>query len=120
MNKKGIWLGALATLALVGCSTGKPKEEEATPINLMSASELTTLDTSNMLDFPDAITHTAAFEGLYALDENDEVISHFLKLTVNHLFCKHFHFIVNLIYNLCKNKKEALIQASLAVNYPNY
>lgn len=74
MNKKGIWLGALATLALVGCSTGKPKEEEATPINLMSASELTTLDTSNMLDFPDAITHTAAFEGLYALDENDEVI----------------------------------------------
>ncbi|WP_207941950.1 pheromone-binding protein [Enterococcus sp. DIV2402] len=74
MNKKGIWLGALAAFALVGCSTGAPKEEEATPINLMSASELTTLDTSNMLDFPDAITHTAAFEGLYALDENDDVI----------------------------------------------
>lgn len=73
MNKKGIWLGALAAFALVGCSTGAPKEE-ATPINLMSASELTTLDTSNMLDFPDAITHTAAFEGLYALDENDDVI----------------------------------------------
>jgi len=40
----------------------------------MSESELTTLDTSNMLDFPDAIVQTAAFEGLYALDEEDEVI----------------------------------------------
>ena len=74
MNKKGIGLGALAVFALVGCSTGAPKEE-ATPMNLMSASELITLDTSNMLDFPDTITHTAAFEGLYALDENDEPLT---------------------------------------------
>ncbi len=75
MKKKRIWLAIAAVLALAGCSTGKTQDEaQTTPINLMSASELTTLDTSNMLDFPDAITHTAAFEGLYALDENDEVI----------------------------------------------
>ncbi|MCF1675832.1 peptide ABC transporter substrate-binding protein [Tetragenococcus halophilus] len=63
-------------LILSGCSTGKTNEaeQENQPIRLMSESELTTLDTSNMLDFPDAIVQTAAFEGLYALDEEDEVI----------------------------------------------
>nr|WP_240481524.1 peptide ABC transporter substrate-binding protein [Tetragenococcus halophilus] len=63
-------------LILSGCSTEKTNEaeQENQPIRLMSESELTTLDTSNMLDFPDAIVQTAAFEGLYALDEEDEVI----------------------------------------------
>ncbi|MBL1227645.1 peptide ABC transporter substrate-binding protein [Enterococcus sp. BWB1-3] len=66
-----------AGILMVGCTGSTQKEsgiEETTPLQLMSASELTTLDTSVMLDFPDAIVQTAAFEGLYALDENDEII----------------------------------------------
>lgn len=78
MKKSLGWTIFFAGLLIIsGCSTGK-KEAAATKdttINLMSASELTTLDTSNMLDFPDAITHTAAFEGLYALDEDDEIVT---------------------------------------------
>lgn len=59
-----------------GCSGEKQKEaaEATKPLNLMSPSELTTLDTSVMLDFPDAIVQTAAFEGLYALDDKDQLI----------------------------------------------
>lgn len=40
----------------------------------MSPSELTTLNTSVLLDFPDAIVQTAAFEGLYSLDEQDQLV----------------------------------------------
>ncbi|MGM0219549.1 peptide ABC transporter substrate-binding protein [Enterococcus sp. AZ126] len=59
-----------------GCSGGKEvkQTQKTEPVNLMSPSELTTLDTSVMLDFPDAIVQTAAFEGLYALDDNDQLI----------------------------------------------
>ena len=52
----------------------RAEEAPAKAIQLMSESELTTLDTASMLDFPDAITQVAAFEGLYTLDENDQVI----------------------------------------------
>lgn len=78
MKKMLIKIGVLlaATLFFTSCSTGQSKEanQKNRPINLMSESELTTLDTSNMLDFPDAIVQTAAFEGLYALDKDDEVV----------------------------------------------
>ncbi|ALS02819.1 peptide ABC transporter substrate-binding protein [Enterococcus silesiacus] len=61
---------------LSGCSGGQEAKQtqKNKPINLMSPSELTTLDTSVMLDFPDAIVQTAAFEGLYALDDKDQLI----------------------------------------------
>ncbi|MBP2100641.1 peptide ABC transporter substrate-binding protein [Enterococcus rivorum] len=79
--KKIVQFGMMITLAaslLVGCSSGKnaAKEEEKKDavLNLMSATELTTLNTSVMLDFPDAIVQTAAFEGLYSLDEKDQLI----------------------------------------------
>ncbi len=73
--KSIIGLTALMTI-ISGCSGGKQKEvaEATKPLNLMSPSELTTLDTSVMLDFPDAIVQTAAFEGLYALDDKDQLI----------------------------------------------
>ena len=54
----------------------KIKETENTKeaVQLMSPSELTTLNTSVLLDFPDAIVQTAAFEGLYSLDEQDQLV----------------------------------------------
>ncbi|WP_348920932.1 peptide ABC transporter substrate-binding protein [Enterococcus rotai] len=66
----------LVVMFISGCSgSTKTKEtQETKPLNLMSPSELTTLDTSVMLDFPDAIVQTAAFEGLYALDDKDQLI----------------------------------------------
>ncbi|MDH6365244.1 oligopeptide transport system substrate-binding protein [Enterococcus sp. PF1-24] len=83
--KKIIKKLAVASIALscfAGCGSDqqaneKTKDttaEKSKTVQLMSLSELTTLDTAGMLDFPDAITHTAAFEGLYTLDENDELI----------------------------------------------
>ncbi|EOI06353.1 pheromone-binding protein [Enterococcus moraviensis ATCC BAA-383] len=73
--KSVIGLTAMMTI-ISGCSGGKEenKAQETKPLNLMSPSELTTLDTSVMLDFPDAIVQTAAFEGLYALDDKDQLI----------------------------------------------
>ncbi|MGX7151242.1 peptide ABC transporter substrate-binding protein [Enterococcus ureasiticus] len=67
---------ALILTIISGCSGGKEAKQtkETDPLNLMSPSELTTLDTSVMLDFPDAIVQTAAFEGLYALDDKDQLI----------------------------------------------
>lgn len=70
----------LVTMVLAGCNSGgetqgsSSSEEKTKTVNLMAQSELTTLDTAGMLDFPDAITHTAAFEGLYTLNDEDEVI----------------------------------------------
>jgi oligopeptide transport system substrate-binding protein len=77
--KKVLKTGVLALLSLsilAGCGGASTKEDskQAEPLRLMSPSELTTLDTSVMLDFPDAIVQTAAFEGLYALDEEDQLI----------------------------------------------
>jgi oligopeptide transport system substrate-binding protein len=77
--KKVLKTGVLALLSLsilAGCGGASAKEDskQAEPLRLMSPSELTTLDTSVMLDFPDAIVQTAAFEGLYALDEEDQLI----------------------------------------------
>ncbi|WP_207694738.1 pheromone-binding protein [Enterococcus sp. DIV0212c] len=67
---------AIMTVIISGCSGGQKEEaaKDTKPLNLMSPSELTTLDTSVMLDFPDAIVQTAAFEGLYALDDKDQLI----------------------------------------------
>jgi oligopeptide transport system substrate-binding protein len=68
---------AVATLIFAGCTSNKNASEEnqkTEPLKLMSPSELTTLNTSVMLDFPDAIVQTAAFEGLYALDDKDQLI----------------------------------------------
>lgn len=70
-------IGLTLILTIIsGCSSGKEAKQakETEPLNLMSPSELTTLDTSVMLDFPDAIVQTAAFEGLYALDDKDQLI----------------------------------------------
>ncbi|MEI5994527.1 peptide ABC transporter substrate-binding protein [Candidatus Enterococcus mansonii] len=66
----------LILMIVSGCSSEKKERtvKESQPLNLMSPSELTTLDTSVMLDFPDAIVQTAAFEGLYALDDKDQLI----------------------------------------------
>lgn len=79
--KKIVRNGVLAIVAIAlfaGCSSAKKTagdgKNEETVLNLMSAAELTTLNTSVMLDFPDAIVQTAAFEGLYSLDENDQLI----------------------------------------------
>lgn len=65
----------IVALIISGCGKGKSDSvNEIEPLRLMSASELTSLDTSVMLDFPDAIMQTAAFEGLYSLDEEDNTI----------------------------------------------
>jgi oligopeptide transport system substrate-binding protein len=67
-------LGVVGVVFLVGCSTGQTeKQEENSVIRLMSMTELTSLDPAAMLDFPDAIIQAASFEGLYFLDEKDEV-----------------------------------------------
>ena len=72
---KGLTGFLLVILLVSGCGTKKNSStKEAEPLRLMSASELTSLDTSTMLDFPDAIMQTAAFEGLYSLDEDDNTI----------------------------------------------
>ncbi|GGD05043.1 peptide ABC transporter substrate-binding protein [Enterococcus wangshanyuanii] len=69
-------IGMTVMVTIISGCSGTKQEEAAktTPLRLMSASELTTLDTSVMLDFPDAIVQTAAFEGLYALDDKDQLI----------------------------------------------
>lgn len=75
ISKTMLFLGV--TIAVIsGCGSKQSNEsaEKIEPLSLMSPSELTTLDTSVMLDFPDAIVQTAAFEGLYALDDKDELI----------------------------------------------
>ena len=67
----------VAMIFLTGCTAGtttKQKEDSASQVfRLMSMTELTSLDPAAMLDFPDAIIQTATFEGLYLLDEKDEV-----------------------------------------------
>lgn len=75
VSKAILFLG-LTIAVISGCGSQQEKEnvKKAESLNLMSPSELTTLDTSVMLDFPDAIVQTAAFEGLYGLDDNDELI----------------------------------------------
>lgn len=81
--KKRIGLGlvslAVITITLIGCGSKSDKENKNAetsnqPLNLMVASEVTTLDSLNMLDFPDAVTHTAVFEGLYGIGEKETVI----------------------------------------------
>lgn len=81
--KKRIGLGlvslAVITITLIGCGSKSDKENKNDetsnqPLNLMVASEVTTLDSLNMLDFPDAVTHTAVFEGLYGIGEKETVI----------------------------------------------
>ncbi|MBO0471308.1 peptide ABC transporter substrate-binding protein [Enterococcus sp. DIV0242_7C1] len=69
-------IGMTVMVTIISGCSGTKQEDAAktTPLRLMSASELTTLDTSVMLDFPDAIVQTAAFEGLYALDDKDQLI----------------------------------------------
>ncbi|SJZ74064.1 oligopeptide transport system substrate-binding protein [Pilibacter termitis] len=76
-RKTLITLSLLAPILLSACSNGNESKKEETQektVHLMSQSELTTLDSAALLDFPDAITHTAAFEGLYTLDDKDNVI----------------------------------------------
>ena len=64
-NEQGNVLGKM-------CIRDRKNTKEA--VQLMSPSELTTLNTSVLLDFPDAIVQTAAFEGLYSLDEQDQLV----------------------------------------------
>lgn len=63
---------------LAGCTNKnenkKKQKNTKEAVQLMSPSELTTLNTSVLLDFPDAIVQTAAFEGLYSLDEQDQLV----------------------------------------------
>lgn len=79
--KKVFTIGCLAAVGLSvisGCTPSSSSDEgddtSSKTINLMLLSELTTLDSCGMLDFPDTITHTAIYEGLYTLDEEDELI----------------------------------------------
>lgn len=62
---------------LAGCTNKnenkKKQKNTKEAVQLMSPSELTTLNTSVLLDFPDAIVQTAAFEGLYSLDEQGPI-----------------------------------------------
>lgn len=63
---------------LAGCTNKnenkKKQKNTKEAVQLMSPSELTTLNTSVLLDFPDAIVQTAAFEGLYSLNEQDQLV----------------------------------------------
>ncbi|WP_430612018.1 peptide ABC transporter substrate-binding protein [Enterococcus sp. DIV0876] len=72
-----VYLMLLIGPILVACgsqTTQNARESHSDEIiRLMSLSELTSLDPAAMLDFPDAIIQNASFEGLYYLDENDEV-----------------------------------------------
>lgn len=76
--KKGFMVTCMSLLLLGGCSGGSggtsDSETQQDTINLMLLSELTTLDSAGMLDFPDTITHSSVFECLYVLNEKDEVI----------------------------------------------
>lgn len=76
---KGIALLAICASLLFGCGQSNNSENEKAAsekrtASLMSLSELTTLDAAGMLDFPDAIALSAVYEGLYSLNEKDEVI----------------------------------------------
>lgn len=63
---------------LVSCGTKEAENtdtvKQENQISLMAESELTSLDSGAMQDFPDAITHAAAFEGLYTLNDQDEAV----------------------------------------------
>lgn len=63
---------------LASCGTKDTKNTDAAKkenqISLMAESELTSLDSGAMQDFPDAITHAAVFEGLYTLNDQDEAV----------------------------------------------
>ncbi|MEQ7220291.1 peptide ABC transporter substrate-binding protein [Vagococcus fluvialis] len=70
-------VGSLMVTFLSGCSTAKETKEvkkESTSLNMMLNSELTSLNTAAILNTPDAIIHTGVFEGLYELNENEEIV----------------------------------------------
>lgn len=79
-KEKLVVLLVLGSLLLSACGSHQeginntPSDTKNSVISLMAETELTTLDTAAMLDFPDAITHTAVFEGLYSLDAEDNVL----------------------------------------------
>lgn len=74
---KAILLGGLLVTFVSGCS-GKEKaktdKKESSSIHMMLNSELSSLNTSAILNTPDAIIHTGVFEGLYELNEKEELV----------------------------------------------
>lgn len=79
MKHKKILVGMIMTVALIlaGCSTTNKKEtskEDKVSINMMLNSELSSLNTSAILNTPDTIIHTGVFEGLYELDDKQELV----------------------------------------------
>ncbi|MBO0476687.1 peptide ABC transporter substrate-binding protein [Vagococcus sp. DIV0080] len=74
---KAILLGGLLVTFVSGCSgkeKDKPDKQESSSIHMMLNSELSSLNTSAILNTPDAIIHTGVFEGLYELNEKEELV----------------------------------------------
>ncbi|MEG2708523.1 MAG: ABC transporter substrate-binding protein, partial [Vagococcus sp.] len=67
----------LSKAIILGCSgkeKAKPDKQESSSIHMMLNSELSSLNTSAILNTPDAIIHTGVFEGLYELNEKEELV----------------------------------------------
>lgn len=79
MKHKKILVAMIMTITIIlaGCSTTTKKEtskEGKVSINMMLNSELSSLNTSAILNTPDTIIHTGVFEGLYELDDKEALV----------------------------------------------
>ncbi|MGX4685754.1 peptide ABC transporter substrate-binding protein [Vagococcus sp. JNUCC 83] len=79
MKKKlGLMISIVSVIFISGCSTTKKSESKKSSdkmsINMMLNSELSSLNTSAILNTPDTIIHTGVFEGLYELNDKEELV----------------------------------------------